>query len=154
MSRAQWAVAALLAVGFAVAAVVVAGGGSGGDDGPAAFDEVAWCRAASAMSERAAMFEPGFDGDGSTAVVNLLVEVDTALPLAALELRPHLARVNDVVVLVSENLSPTASVQEALAASLVFTDGPRLEEAVAAVSAAMVSCGHAPLPAALAGASG
>ncbi len=153
MTRVQWAIAALLAVGFAVAAAaVVAGDGSGGDDDLAAFDEVAWCRAASAMSDRAEMFEPGFDGDGEAAVVNLLVEVETALSVAATELRPHLARVNDVVVLVGENLASTASVHDALTAALVFADPPRLDEAVGAVSAAMVSCGHDPLPAALGGA--
>ena len=56
-------------------------------------------------------------------------------------------------LLVGENLASTASVQEALTAALVFTDAPRVDEAVAAVSAAIASCGHDPLPAQLSGAS-
>jgi riboflavin biosynthesis pyrimidine reductase len=138
--------AAVLVATFAVAAVVVAGNGSGGDDGAATFDEVAWCRAASGVSERAEVLEAGFDGDGEAAVVSLLVELETALSLAAADMRPHLARVNDVVVLVGENLA-SSTVQDALADALVFTDAPRLDEAVAAVSAALTDCGHDPLPA-------
>lgn len=150
MTRPQWAIAGLVAVGFAVAAVVIAGGGGSGDGGTA-FDEVAWCRAASGVSERAEMLEPDFDGDAEPAVVNLLVELETALSVAPTDLRPHLARVYDVVVVVGENLTSSPTVQDALASALAFTDTLRLGQAVAAVSDAMTDCGHGPLPAQLGG---
>lgn len=152
MTRRQWVFAGILAVGFVAAAALVAGGGSGGDADPAPFDEVAWCRAAAGVSDRADVFAPGFDGDGESAIVNLLVELETALSVAAIELRPSLARVNDVVVLVGENLASTPSVPDALAEALLFTDPSRLGDAVDAVSDAMTGCGHDPLPPVLGGA--
>ncbi len=139
----QWAIVAALAAGFIVAAIVVADGGSAPvDDATVDFDEVAWCRTAGAISAWGGVLDGS--ADDADDVTNLLTALQDARFRAPLDLQVDVARLADLVMLTRQELD-TSTVADALERAKEQTDQPRVEQAVTAVSDALVDCGHPPL---------
>lgn len=140
----QWIVVAVLAAGFIIAAIVVADGGSAPVDETPDFDEVAWCQAASAISAWGGILDGSADDADPDDVVNLHTALQEARLQAPIDVQIEIARLADLVMLTRQELD-TGTVADALARARQQTDQPRVDAAVAAVSEALVECGHPPL---------
>lgn len=143
----QWAVIAGLSAAFIVAAVLVSSSGGGDstwDEAPA-FDEVAWCEAANAISRWSSVLDGSATGDSLTDVQNLRQALSAARPVAPQDLTFEIARLQDLTLLVEQATEREGDLATGLAEAQQNVDRERVAQAVETVGAALVDCGHPPI---------
>lgn len=143
----QWAIIVALAAGFIVAAVLVSNsdGPAAVDDDPVEFDDVVWCEAANAISRWSSVLDGSSDGDSVDDVRNLRQALADARPVAPEDLSFEIARLMDFTLLVEQGNEREGDLAAGLVSARGNVDTERVAEAIAAVDAAIVACGHPPI---------
>ena len=143
----QWGVIAALSSTFIIAAIVVSN-----DSLPPeavkveAFDEIVWCETANAISTWRSILDGSVDGDTLDDIVNLQTTLDEARAVAPAELRSNVARLFDFALLMTQAVERAdGDLAIALFDARSNTDQVRVQQAIAAVSSSVESCGHTPL---------
>ena len=108
---------------------------------------MAWCQAASAVSTRGAVLDPGFTGDPASELINLDKAINEAILVAPDGVGADLARIVDWAVDINTELANGSDLPAAISRALEFADQTRLPASVESLNQHLAACGYPGIPA-------